>query len=153
MTSRSSADVAQDDSVNPSGLANLEFLFPAGLLGFPACRRYKLERLQPGEGAESPFFVLTAVGQDLSFPLIQPATIGLDYRFPTPSELLRLLEARTPEELVPLLIVTVRDRVENTTLNLQGPLIVNPRTGLGVQLVVENYPLRHPLFTSAPESA
>lgn len=147
MNSRSSAKLAQD-AVNSPNLGQLEFFFPAGLLGFPACRRYKLERFKPGEGIESPFFLLSAVGQDLSFPLVQPDTIALDYQFPVNADLLRLLRATSGEQLVPLLIMTIREQLEQTTLNLQGPVIVNPVACLGVQLVLEQYPLRHLLFTS-----
>jgi flagellar assembly factor FliW len=148
VNSRTGAGAAQDQLVSPSNLAEREFFFPAGLLGFPACRRYQLGRFKPGGDADSPFFLLSAVDQDLSFPLVQPGTLALDYRFPAGSDLLRLVGAKSPEELVPLLIVTVRERLEQTTLNLQGPVIVNPVSCLGVQLVLENYPLRHPLFTS-----
>jgi flagellar assembly factor FliW len=42
--------------------------------------------------------------------------------------------------------VTVRDRVEDTTVNLQGPLVINPTTRMGLQLVIEQYPLRHPML-------
>jgi len=146
VNSRSSAGVAQD-SINSSSFGDLEFVFPAGLLGFPACHHYKLERFNPGEGSESPFFLLSAMDRDLSFPLVRPDTIALDYNFPVNADLLRVLGATSEEQLVPLLIMTVRERLEQTTLNLQGPLIVNPSAGLGVQLVLEHYPLRHPLFT------
>lgn len=147
MNSRSSAVMAQD-AVDSSNLGELELFFPAGLLGFPASRRYKLERFKPGEGTESPFFLLSALDEELSFPLVHPDTIALEYPFAANSELLRLLRATSGEQLVPLLIMTVRERLDQTTLNLQGPVIVNPVACLGVQLVLEQYPLRHPLFSS-----
>src|SRR5690606_18194448 len=93
-------------------------------------------------GGESPFWILSSLDRDLSFPLIHPASVSLEYRFPVSRDLLALLCAQSVEPLVPLLIVTVRDRLEQTTLNLQGPLIVNPSSSLGVQLVIEEYPLR-----------
>lgn len=147
MNSRPSAGVAHD-AVNSTTLGDVELFFPAGLLGFATCRRYKLERFNAGEGSESPFLLLTAVDQDLSFPLVHPETIALDYRFPVNPDLLRLLRATSEEQLVPFLIMTIRERLEQTTLNLQGPVIVNPLTCLGVQLVLEHYPVRHLMFTS-----
>jgi flagellar assembly factor FliW len=153
VSSRSGAGAAQEDPAGPANVGEIEFFFPAGLLGFPASRRFKLEKLNAGEGAESPFLLLSAVGQDLSFPLIHPETVGLDYQVPVSPELLRALGAQSSDELVTLLIVTVRDRVEQTTLNLQGPLIVSLRSGRGMQLVLESYPLRHPLFKSASETS
>ena len=126
-----------------------ELFFPAGLLGFGSCHQYKLERFKPDDGSESPFFMLCALDQDLSFPLIHPESIALDYRIPVTAELLTALEAKSPDELVPLLIVTVRERLEEITVNLQGPVIVNPASSLGLQLVIEQYPVRRPLIERA----
>ena len=139
------------DRLAALGLPDKELFLPAGLLGFPACRHYKLEPFEPGDGSESPFLLLNAVGHELTFPLIQPASMGLDYHFPRSAELLAALGARAPEDLLPLLIVTLRETLEEITVNLQGPLIVNPTAALGAQLVLEDQPLRHPLLK--PEAA
>lgn len=139
------------DRLAALGLLEKEIYFPAGLLGFPACRHYKLSPFEPGDGSESPFLLLNAMGHELTFPLIHPASMGLDYRFPRSAELLATLGVRDPEDLIPLLIVTLRETLEEITVNLQGPLIVNPITALGAQLVLEDQPLRHPLLK--PEAA
>jgi flagellar assembly factor FliW len=137
-------------NVTRDKLAGQELYFPAGLLGFPACLRYRLERFNPGADGESPFFILNSVDQNLSFPLIHPESLALNYRFSVDNELLTALAARAPDELVPFLIVTVRERLEDITLNLQGPLIINPISSRGLQLVIEEYPLRYPLLNAAP---
>ncbi len=147
MRSNSSAAEGASNAIRDDKLAGQELYFPAGLLGFPARLRYKLERFNSGDG-ESPFFMLNSLDQDLSFPLIHPDSIALRYQFPVDGQLLNALAARAPDELVPLLIVTVRERLEDITLNLQGPLIVNPTSFLGLQLVIEGYPLRYPLLST-----
>lgn len=149
MTSRSSATMKRSDAINDRNLPGKELYFPVGLLGFPMCRRYRVERFALGDGGESPFLMLNALDQEIAFPLIHPDSISLDYRFPVKVEVLTALGAKSQEELVPLLIVTVRDRLEEITLNLQGPLIVNPTSSVGFQLVIEEYPLRYPLFKTA----
>ena len=153
MRSNSSIAEGASTTVRDGKLPEQEIYFPAGILGFPACHRYKLARFNAGTGDESPFLLLNSLDQDLSFPLIHPDSIALQYRFPVDGALLSALAARESSELVPLLIVTVRERLEEITLNLQGPLIVNPISSLGLQLVIEDYPLRHPLFkaTSSPK--
>jgi flagellar assembly factor FliW len=75
--------------------------------------------------------------------------MGIEYKFPVTSELLAALDAKSPDELVALLIVTVRDQLEEITVNLQGPVIINPSSSLALQLVIERYPVRHPLLKSA----
>lgn len=128
------------------GVPEQELSFAAGLLGFPRCIRYRLERFRPADGTETPFFVLRCLDEDLSFPIIHPGSLGIDYRLPTNPEWMSALGAASAAELVVLLIVTVRDRVEDTTVNLQGPLVINPATRMGLQLVIEQYPLRHPML-------
>jgi flagellar assembly factor FliW len=98
----------------------VEIFSPGGLLRFASCHQYKFERFKPNDGNNSPFFMLQAVDQELWFPLIHPASIALDYRFLVTPELLTALDAKSPDELIPLLIVTVRDRLEEITANLQG---------------------------------
>jgi len=146
VVSYESATVQKLDDPKAYDLPVKEFYFPTGILGFPTCRRYKVERFQPADGSDSPFLVLAALDQEVCFPVIHPETMKLDYRIPVSPELLAALGAKSQDELVPLLIVTVRDRVEAITVNLQGPVVLNPRSSLGTQLVVENYPLRHPML-------
>jgi len=125
---------------------NKEFVFPVGLIGFPYYQHYKLELFEPGDGSESPFLLLSSVGQEVVFPLIHPLSLALDYRFPASPELLAILKAQSAKDLVPLLIVTVREKLQEITVNLQGPVILHPKTCLGAQLVLEDRPLRYPLL-------
>jgi flagellar assembly factor FliW len=124
-----------------------DIVFPTGLLGFPNCRRFNLSRFEPGDGNESPFFILNSIDQELSFVVIHPDFVSMDYSVPLFAELLESLGAKSDTELVPLLIVTVRDRVENITVNLQGPLLISVLSRIGMQSVVEEFPLRHPLVS------
>jgi flagellar assembly factor FliW len=91
------------------------------------------------------------VDRDLSFPLIHPDLVMLDYQVPVNPEILAALKAEPESFLVSFLIVTVRERVEDITVNLQGPLLVNTVSLLGRQLVLEEYPVRYPLIQ--PESS
>jgi flagellar assembly factor FliW len=146
MTIDSSAADIMANPINEAALPAHKFYFAAGLLGFPMCRQYSLEPFNLGDGEASPFLILNCLDQELSFPLIHPDSIRLDYSFPINEGLLTALEAESKEQLTVLLIVTVRDRLEDITLNLRGPLIVNRSSSLGLQLVLEEYPLRYPLF-------
>ena len=127
-------------------LEEQELLFPVGILGFPASRRFRLERYRPENGSESPFLTLKCLDQDLSFALIYPRSLSLDYRVPVNDEVFDALSAASAEQLSALLIVTLRERIEDISVNLQGPLVINPASSLGLQLVVEHYPLRYPLI-------
>jgi flagellar assembly factor FliW len=130
-------------------LVEQQLFFPVGILGFPRARHYRLQRYRPEDGSESPFFTLSCTDQDLSFAVIAPGSLGLDYRMQVSDGGLDILNATAAEKLVTLLIVTVRERIEDITVNLQGPLVINPASSLGLQLVLEQYPLRYPLVQTA----
>jgi flagellar assembly factor FliW len=129
-------------------LEEQQLFFPVGILGFPLSRQYRLEKYRPDDGSESPFFSLKCLDQDLSFALIHPHSLGLDYRVSINDEMLALLSAASTEQLSVLLIVTLRERIEDISVNLQGPLIINSASALGFQLVIEHYPVRYPLLRS-----
>jgi flagellar assembly factor FliW len=135
------------ESLEPE-LEEQHLLFPVGILGFPESRHYRLQRYRPEDGSGSPFFTLNCLDQDLSFALISPRSLGLDYRVPMSEAALEALRAPLPEGLSALLIVTLREPIERITVNLQGPLVINPASSLGLQLVIEHYPLRYPLIQS-----
>lgn len=137
---------AVTDPSPASRLVGKEIYFAEGLLGFPNDRRFKFTQFSPGDGGDSPFFLLDGIDRGLSFPLIHPDLLSVDFQLPVFPELLDCLQTMDGADLVPLLIVTVRDRVDTITVNLQGPLVINPQALCGIQLVIENYPLRHPLL-------
>jgi flagellar assembly factor FliW len=123
-----------------------EFFFPEGLLGFSSHQHFVLGLYQPADGRPSPFFLLQAKEDDLCFPLISPNLLVKDYRLSPAPELLAKLGAGSPADLTIFAIVTVRDQLEQITVNLQGPILLNPVSHLGLQLVAEQYPLRYPLI-------
>lgn len=129
-------------------LVGQEIVFPLGLLGFLDCRRFNLSRLEVGGDSDSPFFVLNSLDQELSFLVIHPDLVTAKYTVPSFPELLIQLDAKSESELVALLIVTVRDRIEDITVNLQGPLLISALSHRAMQLVLEEYPLRQPLVAA-----
>ncbi len=120
--------------------------FPAGLLGFPDCRRFALASLDAGTEQPSPFFVLSCRDREVSFLVIHPDLLVQNYCLPLPNEVLGRLGIGSECQVLPLLIVTARERIKAITVNLQGPLAIGIDSGIGVQLVVEEYPLRYPLI-------
>jgi flagellar assembly factor FliW len=126
-----------------------KIVFVDGLLGLPQCRQFVLAPFAPADGSASPFFLLQCQDDtSVSLPLVDPRLLLPDYRVPMAADVLTYLGANTAEELSTLAIVTVRDQVEQITMNLQGPLVINLRSGLGLQLVVEQFPVRYPLYAT-----
>ena len=119
--------------------------FPQGMLGFPDEKKFALMEYKP----DSPFYILQSVGDvDLTFLLINPFAFFNDYEFSMDDALIAEI-GLTPEN-PPLVfnIATIRDKLENMTVNLAGPVLLNARDRKAVQLVIEKteYPTRYPLF-------
>mgnify|MGYP003394633140 CR=1 FL=1 len=127
-----------------------DFFFPEGLLGFSSFQRFTLSRYQAADESDSPFFILQAVDSNLSFPLISPQLLVSDYQLTLPQETLIKLATNTMNDLVAMAIVTLRQRIEEITANLQGPVLFNPIARLGLQTIAERYSVHHPILQPQP---
>jgi flagellar assembly factor FliW len=141
----------QHNAAEPTHMALIDdgeqgFSLPEGLLGFPTYQHFVLSRYQPEDGSVSPFYLLQAKEAEVYFPLIAPQWVMPQYHLSVSKAVLTKLEAKAAADLVVLAIVTLRKRLEDATVNLQGPLLLNPTSHLGLQLVAERYPVRHPLI-------
>ena len=121
--------------------------FPAGLLGFPDCRRFVLV---PSE-REGLYWLQSADHRELVFLLVDPflAVDGFVVDLAPPD--LAELQAATESDLVILAIVTLA-APENggCTVNLQGPIALNLRERRARQIAVDrsDYGIRYPVDLS-----
>lgn len=123
-----------------------EFFFPGGLLGFSSYQRFVLSPFRPADQSYSPFFILRTLDGEISFPLIYPHFVLSDYRLSFSPEVLAHLDAGSAADLIILIMTTLRGRLEEMTANLAGPILLSPVSGLGLQLVVDHYPVRYPFI-------
>ena len=135
----------------PAPTEGVEVVFPDGLFGLATCRRFLLTKYQPEDGSASPFFLLQCQDENVALPVLDPRLLIADYQFSIAPEVLEYLRAQSVADLSILTIVTVRDRMEDMTMNLQGPLLVNVAAHLGLQMIVEHFPVRYPLFVQTDE--
>ncbi|MCS6896892.1 MAG: flagellar assembly protein FliW [Nitrospira sp.] len=124
--------------------------FPSGLLGFSESRRYVIL----DHDTEAPFKWLQSLDEPaVAFVIMDPDLfVGQEYRVEVSEETLVEIQGNNGEALSVAVILTIpSDDPGRITANLRGPLLINPRTRLGKQVVLsEEYPTRHPLF---PRSA
>lgn len=121
---------------------------PDGMLGF-AERRFIL--LSPDNNGS--FFWFQSVDTPaLAFVVTDPMAFvpGYDVTL-TPDEYKKLELDPESAEVILLAVTTISRETEDITINLQGPVVVNPEKMIAKQIVLENgkYEIRHPLFTSA----
>jgi flagellar assembly factor FliW len=126
---------------------------PAGMLGFAEARRFVL--LTPPK--PGPFLWLQAVDNpDLAFVVVDAKECAPGYTFSlTPEEFESLELADEHAEAIFLLVVTMAPNPCDITVNLQGPIVLNPERMLARQIVLDgaSYTTRRPFFDAALKEA
>ena len=123
-------------------------VIPDGMLGFPAEKRYIL--LTPPK--LGPFLWLQSVDNpNLAFVVVDAKEQLPDYSFSLNMEEYTFLGFGEQAEVIYLLVVTMAPDPYDITVNLQGPIVLNPERMLAKQIVLDSgsYTTRHPFFDQA----
>jgi len=106
--------------------------FPSGLFGFESLKEYVLL-----DAEQQPFYWLQSLDEEkIAFVLIDPFLFRPDYEMDIDNEELLPIGITDPEKAVIFSIVTVPPDNGPMTANLQGPLVINRESRLGVQAVL-----------------
>jgi flagellar assembly factor FliW len=122
--------------------------FRDGLFGFSLCRRWLLiEGKKPGTA-----WLQSADHGALAFMLIDPFMAYEGYTAHLGATEIQQLEAEDPSQIAVFAIVTLPSSdAPEPTANLRGPVVINVRARLGVQLVAGEgtWGVRQPLPSAA----
>ncbi|MEW5767167.1 MAG: flagellar assembly protein FliW [bacterium] len=113
-----------------------------GIIGFPRLTRYVILNSEGG----GPFKWFQSVDRaDLAFVVISPYEFRPDYTLDVNKSDLDSIGLADPSKAVILSIVVIPDDPSLMTANLQGPLVINPRTKQSKQMISNNpqYSVRH----------
>lgn len=122
------------------------FEFSAGLYGFPNLKRYVVEEI-PGGG--DIFKQLISVDDPtVGFTLVFPNALFPEYAPDIPAEDLKAVDAEGPEQVMLYAIANVPDQFRDATANLRAPILFNPFTRKGRQVILadDRYRTRERLF-------
>ncbi len=130
------------------GIVNIDeediIVFTKGLLGFVEYKEFVLLPLDE----DSPFIIMQSVGEsDLAFILTNPWDIITDYEFEISSKIEDALEIEEEKDLLIFVITSIHQHINDMTVNLAAPLVINHTKKLGKQLIIDNYPVRQAVFT------
>ncbi|MBD3108496.1 flagellar assembly protein FliW [Bacillus sp. AGMB 02131] len=120
-------------------IENEAWSFPNGIPGFPEEKEFVLH---PIFNQESFFILQSKEKEEVAFIVTNPFEFYQDYDFTLDENSLAVLELINEEDVVVLVIVTLRDSLENSTVNLQAPIILNKRNYKGKQVILNNSPYR-----------
>ena len=106
--------------------------FPSGLFGFESLKDYVLL-----DAPEQPFYWLQSLDEEnTAFILIDPFIFRPDYEMDINNEELLPIGITESEKAVIFSIVTIPPDNGPMTANLQGPLVINRDSRLGIQAVL-----------------
>lgn len=126
--------------------------FKNGIPGFLSDTKFIMIPL----GEHSPFSVLQSLDTvELAFVIANPFPFYKDYEFDVPVHLVEQLDIQNKEEVQVFCIVTLGEKIETSTVNLQAPLVLNSTKRSGKQLVLntDKYTTKHALHLNKNEVA
>ncbi|MQM34828.1 MAG: hypothetical protein CRU72_10410 [Candidatus Accumulibacter phosphatis] len=112
------------------------FTFDEGLAGFADCTRFKIFH---EEGKATVFWLQSLDDPDLSFPIVPPQTLDLEYQIELSDADCALLGLDGGDDATVALIV-YRNEAEGGKIaaNTRSPIILNVRTRRGMQKVLQD---------------
>jgi flagellar assembly factor FliW len=107
--------------------------FPAGIFGFPECQRFVLVSTE----RDGLYWLQSADHSALAFLVVDPFLHFEGYEVDLGAAERKELDVADEGDVVVLSIVTLpQRRTEQPTANLQGPVAVNLRARIGLQLAI-----------------
>ncbi|GIN64073.1 flagellar assembly factor FliW [Robertmurraya siralis] len=101
---------------------------------------------------DGPFFILQSIQTpSLAFVIVSPFEFFPGYELKLPEHVVEALEIAQAEDVATFVILTVQEPFQNTTANLQGPIVINNKKKLGKQVILSDssYTTKHLLVQTA----
>jgi flagellar assembly factor FliW len=110
---------------------------PFGLIGLPKLTTFALAPIENSW----PFMSLNWMGNKrMNFVVIDPSGLIPGYGIELSDEDAESLQIESTEDAMVLNIVTVHSsRPQFLTVNLIGPIVINRQTGIGKQIIIQNW--------------
>lgn len=128
-------EINQDDIIH----------FPSGIPGFLDEKEFYIISL---EGTD--LLVLQSIKTtEVAFIVTDPFVLFPQYEFDLLEEEVEKLEIQSDKDVATFAILTVREPFEETTANLQAPLVINQTKKLGKQVILNQtpYQTKHKIMT------
>lgn len=121
--------------------------FPKGIPGFEEEHRFALIHEE-----NNPFVYMQSLKQEnLTFVVVDPFDFYPDYEFELPDS--DAEELRIKDALSVKCMITVKEKIEESSINLLAPLVFNPQERLGKQVVLQgvSYCTKHRLWNDSTD--
>lgn len=119
---------------------------PDGIIGFEDVQKYAI--ISPLGDEKFPMWLQAVEKPEPCFVVYDPWQIYPDYAFEIDEETQNLLKAKDDEEMRLLAVAIIPEDYKKTTINLRCPIVLNPRTNIAVQVLLEDYEFKYPVYES-----
>ncbi|EGO87124.1 flagellar assembly protein FliW [Clostridium botulinum C] len=119
--------------------------FKKGIPGFNNLKKFINFPIENNEV----FSVLHSIeNNEIGFIVTSPFSIINDYEINLDDNVINRLKIEKEKDVLVLNTVTLHSKLENITVNLCAPIVINIKTKLGEQIILNNgkYEIKHPLF-------
>lgn len=120
--------------------------FSEGIYAFEDIKEFVILKQDDDEG---PIFWLQAIkDENLCFLIMDPRIVIDDYKPDIPEEILKKLEVTSEDYLRYFVIAVTPKNLNDTTVNLKSPIIINSENNVAMQVILDNndYSIRHRVF-------
>jgi len=111
--------------------------FPNGIIGFPELTKFTLI-FDEEKGVNAGIRWLQSMQEPaFAMPVMDPLLVKEDYNPTVEDSLLEPLGPLNMEQLLVLVTVSVPKEIQNMSVNLKGPIIINAETRKACQIIVD----------------
>jgi len=123
-------------------------MFEHGIPGFENEREFALLPIEE----DSIFQVLQSIQtESLAFIITSPYAITTNYTFELDEATLKALDIKSENEVAVFAIVSLKETLANSTVNLKAPIVLNTTNNKAKQVIIDNeaYTIRHQLSSES----
>ncbi len=121
--------------------------FEEGIIGFPDCKRFTLIYDEDKGDRRSICWMQSLDEPVFALPVLDPLLVKEDYNPMVEDELLKELGDLREENTFILVTVTVPENIEELSVNLKAPLIINVDERKAVQMIIEDdLPVKYKIY-------
>ena len=119
-----------------------------GELEIDASQIFRFEHGIPGFEEEKQFILQSVQTPELAFIVVNPYAVVIGYSFDLEEATVHALQLQDEKDVAVLAIVTLKETLAQSTVNLKAPIVVNTKNNHAKQVILNDdaYAIRHHLF-------
>lgn len=121
--------------------------FSDGMIGFSELKKFMIIHDADTENPKM-LWLQSLDDTDIAFPVIDPLVAKPDYNPTVEDELFKNIGEIEENEVLVLTTITVPSDITKMSTNLKAPIVINPTTLKGCQIIVDNedYPIKYYIY-------